>query len=69
MPKATLITGDGIGPEIADAARRCVDATGAGIEWEIAESGVEVMERTGTPLPQATNKSGLAGDYFRRRSS
>jgi len=57
MPKATLITGDGIGPEIADAARRCVDATGAGIEWEIAEVGVEVMERTGTPLPQATVES------------
>jgi isocitrate dehydrogenase (NAD+) len=57
MLKATLITGDGIGPEIADAARRCVDATGAGIEWEIAEAGVEVMERTGTPLPQATVES------------
>jgi len=54
MTKVTLITGDGIGPEIAAAARRCVDATGAGIEWETAEAGVDVMERLGTPIPDAT---------------
>jgi isocitrate dehydrogenase (NAD+) len=57
MPKVTLITGDGIGPEIAKAARRCVDATGAGIEWEVAEAGIEVMEKTGTPLPETTVES------------
>ncbi|MHC4645030.1 MAG: isocitrate/isopropylmalate dehydrogenase family protein [Planctomycetota bacterium] len=64
MANVTLITGDGIGPEIAEATRRCVDATGAGIEWEMAEAGVEVMERLGTPLPDATvesvKKNGLA---------
>jgi len=57
MHNVTLVTGDGIGPEIAEAARRCVDATGAGIKWEVAEAGVEVMERVGTPLPDATVES------------
>lgn len=57
MTDVTLITGDGIGPEIAEATRRCVDATGAGIKWEIAEAGTEVMERTGTPLPETTIES------------
>jgi len=54
MTNVTLITGDGIGPEIAEAARRCVDATGAAINWEICEAGVDVMASQGTPLPQAT---------------
>ncbi|MEN6386683.1 MAG: isocitrate/isopropylmalate dehydrogenase family protein [Phycisphaerales bacterium] len=54
MTTVTLITGDGIGPEIAEAAKRCIDATGAKITWELAEAGVDVMARTGTPLPQAT---------------
>jgi isocitrate dehydrogenase (NAD+) len=57
MPTVTLITGDGIGPEIGEAARRCIDATGAGINWEIAEAGIEVMERLGTPLPESTVES------------
>jgi isocitrate dehydrogenase (NAD+) len=57
MIDVTLITGDGIGPEIAEAARRCVDATGAGIKWEVAEAGTEVMQRLGTPLPEATIES------------
>jgi isocitrate dehydrogenase (NAD+) len=54
MTNVTLITGDGIGPEIAEAARRCIDATGAAINWETCEAGAEVMEREGTPLPEAT---------------
>jgi len=57
MTDVTLITGDGIGPEIAEAARRCIDAAGAGIKWDIMEAGVEVMERVGTPLPDATVES------------
>jgi len=57
MTDVTLVTGDGIGPEIAEAARRCIDATGADINWEVAEAGVEVMERLGTPLPDATVES------------
>jgi isocitrate dehydrogenase (NAD+) len=54
MTTVTLITGDGIGPEIAEAAKRCIDATGVDIKWEMAEAGVDVMAKTGTPLPQAT---------------
>lgn len=57
MVNVTLITGDGIGPEIAEATRRCIDATGAGINWELAEAGVDVMARLGTPLPDATMES------------
>ncbi len=57
MTKVTLIMGDGVGPEIAEAARRCIDATGAGIQWEMAEAGVDVMQREGTPLPEATVES------------
>ncbi|MHC4619457.1 MAG: isocitrate/isopropylmalate dehydrogenase family protein [Planctomycetota bacterium] len=57
MTDVTLVTGDGIGPEIAEAARRCVDATGADINWEVMEAGVEVMERLGSPLPDATIES------------
>jgi isocitrate dehydrogenase (NAD+) len=53
----TLITGDGVGPELAAAARRCVDATGVKINWDVQEAGVEVMERCGTPLPEATLES------------
>ena len=64
MIDVTLITGDGIGPEIAEATQRCIDATGAGINWLMAEAGTEVMERTGTPLPDATveliKKTGIA---------
>lgn len=57
MTKVTLIKGDGIGPEIAEATRRCIDATGARIEWDIQEAGVDVMETAGTPLPEATIQS------------
>ncbi len=57
MSNVTLITGDGIGPEIAEATRRCIDATGVSINWDVAEAGVDVMERTGNPLPEATVES------------
>lgn len=50
----TLITGDGTGPELSDAARKCVDATGVKIHWDIQEAGVDVMARTGTPIPDST---------------
>jgi len=57
MIDVTLITGDGIGPEIAEAARRCVDATGAEINWEVAKAGADVMDQFGTPLPDTTIES------------
>jgi isocitrate dehydrogenase (NAD+) len=57
MTDVTLVTGDGIGPEIAEATRRCIDATGADINWLIKEAGTDVMEREGTPLPDETVES------------
>ena len=64
MTDVTLVTGDGIGPEIAEATRRCIDATEAGINWLIKEAGTDVMEREGTPLPEDTveaiKKTGVA---------
>lgn len=53
----TLITGDGTGPELAQAAKRCVDATGVKINWDEQEAGVDVMERLGTPLPDSVIES------------
>lgn len=48
----TLIPGDGIGPEIAQVAKACIDATGVSIQWDIQSAGIDVMEKEGTPLPQ-----------------
>lgn len=55
--EVTLITGDGTGPELAEAARRCVDATGVAIEWDVQEAGIDVMERVGTPIPVSVLES------------
>lgn len=49
--KITAIPGDGIGPEIMEAAIRVIDATGVGIEWEVVHAGADVIEKYGTPLP------------------
>jgi isocitrate dehydrogenase (NAD+) len=49
--RVTLIPGDGIGPEVSEAMRRVVEATGVDIEWDVREVGAEVLEREGTPLP------------------
>lgn len=47
MYKVTLIPGDGVGPEIAEAARMCIDATGVKIDWDYQECGIEVIEAEG----------------------
>ena len=52
--QVTLIRGDGTGPELAEAARRCIDATGVAIDWDVQEAGVDIMATAGTPLPDAT---------------
>jgi isocitrate dehydrogenase (NAD+) len=52
--RVTLIPGDGTGPELTEAARRVLEATGVEIEWEVQHAGVEVMESAGTPLPEET---------------
>jgi isocitrate dehydrogenase (NAD+) len=49
----TLIPGDGIGPEVAHAARRAIDATGVAIDWEIAELNSDLILKTGESLPQS----------------
>jgi isocitrate dehydrogenase (NAD+) len=53
----TLIPGDGVGPELADATRLVIDASGAKIEWEIQDAGLAVMEKEGTPLPDRVLES------------
>ncbi len=50
--RVTLIPGDGIGPELAEATRHVLDASGVVLEWEIVDAGEAVMERYGTPLPE-----------------
>ncbi len=47
----TLIPGDGVGPEVSEAARRAIDATGVDIEWEVHDAGLGVVERYGQPMP------------------
>jgi isocitrate dehydrogenase (NAD+) len=49
----TLIPGDGIGPEVSQAARRAVDATGVAIDWEIAELNAALILKTGQSLPES----------------
>jgi len=55
--KITLIPGDGTGPEITEATRRVIEATGVAIEWEVKEAGVDVMDKYGTPLPEEVLES------------
>ena len=50
--RVTLIPGDGIGPELADATRRVLDASGVAFEWEVQDAGEAVMAEFGTPLPE-----------------
>ncbi len=53
----TLIPGDGIGPEIAEVAKACIEATGVKFNWDIQHAGVDVMEKEGTPLPDRVLES------------
>jgi isocitrate dehydrogenase (NAD+) len=65
--RVTLIPGDGTGPELTEATRRVLEATGVEFEWDVREAGVDVMETAGTPLPEETldsvrrNKVALKG--------
>ncbi len=49
--RVTLIPGDGVGPELSEATRRVLEATGVAFDWDVQEAGADVMERYGTPLP------------------
>ncbi|HEY2936236.1 MAG TPA: isocitrate/isopropylmalate family dehydrogenase [Gaiellaceae bacterium] len=55
--RITLIPGDGTGPELSEATRRVLEATGVELEWDVRHAGVEVMEEYGTPLPDETLES------------
>src|SRR5438093_4057332 len=52
--RVTLIPGDGTGPELAEATRRVLEATGVAFDWDVRHAGVDVMEEYGTPLPDET---------------
>jgi len=47
----TLIPGDGIGPELADATKVVLDATGIGFDWDVQQAGEATIASEGTPLP------------------
>jgi isocitrate dehydrogenase (NAD+) len=51
--RVTLIPGDGTGPEISEATRRVLEATGVPFEWDVQHAGTDVMDEYGTPLPDA----------------
>ena len=55
--RVTLIPGDGTGPEIAEATRRVLEATGVKFDWDVQHAGVDVMEEFGTPLPEQVLES------------
>jgi isocitrate dehydrogenase (NAD+) len=58
MPHSvTLIPGDGIGPEVAEATVRAVEATGVPIEWERAELNQELIRETGGAIPEPVLES------------
>jgi len=63
----TLIPGDGIGPELTEATRRVLEATGVTFNWDVVDAGVDVIEKHGTPLPEhvlesiRSNKVALKG--------
>jgi len=57
MRKVTLIPGDGVGPEVIAAARKCIEATGVKIKWEEIQAGAGIIEKSGTPLPEEVIES------------
>lgn len=63
----TLIPGDGIGPEVADATIRVVEATGVRIDWNRTEVTADIIRQTGESIPQTAidslniTKLGLKG--------
>ena len=63
--RVTLIPGDGTGPELTEATRRVLEATGVDFDWDVREAGADVMDRYGgNPLPdevlEAIRETGVA---------
>src|SRR5215207_7537901 len=65
--RVTLIPGDGTGPELVEATRRVLEATGVGLDWDEHPAGEDVYHEEGTPFPDRTlasikaNKVGIKG--------
>ncbi len=65
--RVTLIPGDGTGPELIEATRRVLEATGVGLDWDEHPAGEDVYDEEGTPFPERTldsvkqNKVGIKG--------
>jgi hypothetical protein len=72
---ATLIPGDGIGPEIVDATLAVLDALGAPFQWDTQIAGLGGVKEAGDPLPPKTIESirrtrlALKGPWKRRRAA
>jgi isocitrate dehydrogenase (NAD+) len=63
--RVTLIPGDGTGPELTEATRRVLEATGVDFDWDVREAGADVMDKYGgNPLPDdvldAIRETGVA---------
>ena len=52
--RVTFIPGDGTGPELAEATRRVLEATGVDFDWDFQDAGIDVYEEEGSPLPDRT---------------
>ncbi len=57
MHKIILIPGDGIGPEVTEAAQSIIEASGADIDWEVQHAGEGTIKSAGTPLPEVVVES------------
>ena len=57
MHKITFIPGDGIGPEVAEATRRVLEATGVKFQWDTVIIGSQAQDKFGTPLPDQALQS------------
>ncbi|MBF0490551.1 MAG: isocitrate/isopropylmalate dehydrogenase family protein [Candidatus Omnitrophica bacterium] len=55
--KVSLLPGDGIGPEVTNAMKLCVEATGVKIDWEVCEVGEKSIAKHGTPLTEGVLES------------
>ena len=54
MHHVTLIPGDGVGPELVDAARIALEATGVDLRWDVQPAGLGALATEGHPLPERT---------------
>jgi isocitrate dehydrogenase (NAD+) len=55
--RVTFIPGDGVGPELSEATRRVLEATGVEFDWDVQHAGADVMDEFGTPLPEPVLES------------